>query len=312
MSVESSDDNHKELIDVFVQEAREWLQQIHVALDELQQGPPPDYHVKLANTINASLTNMGGTAATIGLRDVERESYAALPFVEAVRTPSATISASDFTALCKRLGTIHTALTRATGIAFDGEAAVDQPADQAVAISASEVLAVLHRFEAQQTPSGACARNLLHTVIAQVEGLKLQGIEHCNVASIREFLARYSEDEEGFLDTVKATAPSIAEQLTCLQRGVDGPSPSSQLLGAAVEQAAQLLAAAQQVNASQTVSFFMGLHSFLTMVMQQRVVVATQKYAAVQARLAESVEALQAWVEAGRAERSAIGGILPN
>ena len=79
-----------------------------------------------------------------------------------------------------------------------------------------------------------------------------------------------------------------------------------------MEQAAQLLATAQQINASQAMTFFMGLHSFLTMVMQQRVIVATQTYAAVRTRLDECVRALETWVEAGRAERSAISGILPN
>jgi chemotaxis protein histidine kinase CheA len=312
MPVESPDEFQKELIDVFVQEAQEWLQQFHVALDELQQSPPPDRHVKLAHTINAGLANMGSSAATVGLHAVERESYAALPFVEAVQNPSKAISARDFIALCKQLGAIHTALTRATGITFDAEAAVDQAPVQAVTIPASELLAVLHRFKDQRPPSGVCSRNLLHTVMAQVEGLKQNGIEECNVTSLREFLDRWSEGEEGFLDAVKAQVPSIAAELARLQSGVDKPGPSSKQLAAVVEQAAQLWSAAQQVNASHTMTFFMGLHSFLTMVMQQRVVVATQKYAAVQARLAECVQALQAWVEAGREERSAIGGVLPN
>lgn len=312
MPVESTDEFQRALTNVFVQEAKEWLQEIHVALDELQQAPPPDRHVLLAHTINAGLTNLGGTAATFGLCEVERESYAALPFVEAVQNPSDTIAVSDFIALCKRLGAIHTALTRATDIEFDTEPAVDQPPAQAVTIPAHELLALLHRFKDQQSPSGTCSRNLLHTIISQVEGLKLNGIEQCNVTSLREFLERCSEGEEGFLDAVKAQVPSIAEELARLQHGVEKPSPSSKQLGAVVEQVAKLLATAQQVNASQTMTFFMGLHSFLTMVMHQRVIVATQKYAAVQARLAESVQALQAWVETGRAERSVIGGILPN
>ncbi|GKS66434.1 hypothetical protein YTPLAS72_37380 [Nitrospira sp.] len=41
MSVETEDAFQKELIELFVQEAQEWLQQIHVALDELQQAPLP-------------------------------------------------------------------------------------------------------------------------------------------------------------------------------------------------------------------------------------------------------------------------------
>ncbi len=312
MPVESPDEFQKELVDVFVQEAQEWLQQIHVALDELQQAPPPDRHVKLAHTIIAGLTNMGGTAATIGLREVERESYAALPFVKAVQHPSDTISARDFIALCKYLGAIHTAITRATGIAIDAEVPTDQALGQPVTIPVTKLLASLKELNDQRFSSGVCSRNLLHTVMAQVEGLKQNGIEQCNVTSLREFLERWSEGEEGFLDAVKAQVPTIAHELACLQRGMETPRSSSQSLGAAVEQAAQLWSAAQQVTASETMAFFMGLHSFLVTVMQHRVVFAAQKYAAVQARLAERVRALQVWVEAGRAERSAICGILPN
>ena len=44
MSGDTSDEFQKELVDLFVQEAHEWLQNIHVALDELQQGPPPERH----------------------------------------------------------------------------------------------------------------------------------------------------------------------------------------------------------------------------------------------------------------------------
>jgi hypothetical protein len=78
-----------------------------------------------------------------------------------------------------------------------------------------------------------------------------------------------------------------------------------------VEQVAQLSSAAQQVNAAQMLAFCTGLHSFLTLVMQGRVVVAVDKYAAVESRLIDNVKALQNWVEAGRMERSAISGTLP-
>jgi len=47
MAAETTDDFQKELIDLFVQEAQEWLQNIHVALDELQQGPAPERHAKI-------------------------------------------------------------------------------------------------------------------------------------------------------------------------------------------------------------------------------------------------------------------------
>ena len=71
MAADTTDDFQKELVDLFVQEAHEWLQNIHVALDELQQGPAPERHAKLIETISAGVMNLGGSAATINLPDVE-------------------------------------------------------------------------------------------------------------------------------------------------------------------------------------------------------------------------------------------------
>ena len=75
MAAGTPDDFQKELVDLFVQEAHEWLQNIHVALDELQQGPAPERHAKLIGTITAGVTNLGGSAATLNLSDVEHASF---------------------------------------------------------------------------------------------------------------------------------------------------------------------------------------------------------------------------------------------
>ena len=53
MSGDTSDEFQNELVELFVQEAHEWLQNIHVALDEIQQGPPPERHAVLINTLTA-------------------------------------------------------------------------------------------------------------------------------------------------------------------------------------------------------------------------------------------------------------------
>jgi hypothetical protein len=67
MAAETEDDFQKELVELFVLEAHEWLQNIHVALDELQQAPVPERHAMLIGTISAGVTNLAGSAATINL-----------------------------------------------------------------------------------------------------------------------------------------------------------------------------------------------------------------------------------------------------
>jgi hypothetical protein len=311
MSADPEGGFHKELIAGFVQEAHEWLEQIHVALDELQQGPDPDRHLTLARTIKSGLANMSGSAATIGLGEVERASVSALPFAEAVQDPTGRNSTDDFIGLCKQLGHIYSALTRATSAVIEPAAVADHTENIPVTIPSSELLTILHEFKARQARSGNYPRNLLGTVIAQVEGLRNNGVEQCNVTSLKEFLARWSDGEKGFLESVLKQIPVVTDEINRLKSRAGEKGQPSEQIQAVVEQVAQLWSAAQQVNAVQMMTFCMGLHSFLAMVMQRRVVVAADKYAAVESRLIENVQALQNWVEAGREERSAITGILP-
>jgi chemotaxis protein histidine kinase CheA len=302
MSVDTEDAFQKELVELFVQEAQEWLQQIHVALDELQQAPPPDRYRSLAQTIKVGITNLGGSAATINLSDVERASFSTLPFVEAVQEPGARVSAGDFLALCKQLGHIHGALTRATGITFEPEP--DQSSVESVptVIGTKELLVRLHALHEQNAAPGTFSRNLVQTMIVQAEGLMNRGMEQCNLASIQEFFDRLAEEERGFLDLVRRDVPQLFTVFQALRNG----GAASSYLRNAMERVSQLWAAAQQVNASHAVTFFMGLHSFLTIVMEQRVMVGANRYAAVHSRLVQAVSSLEEWAQGGHAERAAI------
>mgnify|MGYP001291549365 CR=1 FL=1 len=307
MSVETEDAFQKELIELFVQEAQEWLQQIHVALDELQQAPPAERYRSLAQTIKVGITNLGGSAATINLSDVERASFSALPFVEAVREPGARISADDFLALCKQLGHIHGALTRATGVTFETEPEHTSVDSAPSVIGTQELLVRLRAIQEHSAAPGTFSRNLVQTMTAQTEGLMNRGMEQCNLASIQEFLDRLAEAEQGFLDLVRQDVPHLSAVFQALRNGGAGTSQ----LQSAVERIAQLWSAAQQVNAAHAMTFFMGLHSFLTIVMEQRAGVGTNRFEAVYTRLVQTVTSLEEWVQDGQTERAAIQSVLP-
>ncbi|MGE0644010.1 MAG: hypothetical protein AB7P24_10075 [Nitrospira sp.] len=311
MAVETEDAFQKELIELFVQEAQEWLQQIHVALDELQQAPPAERYRSLAHTIKVGITNLGGSAATINLSDVERASFSALPFVEAVQEPSARISADDFLALCKQLGHIHGTLTRATGITFETESNQASVDSAPTVIGTKELLVSLRGLQEQNQTPGTFSRNLVQTMMAQTEGLMNRGMEQCNLASIQEFLDRLAEGDQSFLDLVRQDIPQLSTLLQRLQNSGTSDTTASSHLQTAVERAAQLWSAAQQVNASHAMTFFMGLHSFLTIVTEQRVTVGATRYEAVHSRLDQNVSSLEEWVRVGQAERAAIRSILP-
>jgi chemotaxis protein histidine kinase CheA len=310
MAVEAEDDFQKELIELFVQEAHEWLQQIHVALDELQQGPASDRHLKLAQTIKAGITNLAGSAATIGLDEVERASFAALPFVEAVQNPAAAISANDFLILCKQLGHIHQALTRATGVTFEADQAAACEA-LPVTIPAGELLAGLRETEQRLAGSSVPSRNLVQTMISQIQGLLNNGVAQCDVNSMRDFLGRSAEADDAFLSAVQQQVPRVSDGIAQLRTEADLPARAPERMQALQELVASLWTSAQQVNASQAMTFFMGLHGFLAVVSQQRVAIAARRYEAVESRLKAVMPAVQSWVEAGRVERAAVGELLP-
>ena len=312
MSVETEDAFQKELVELFVQEAQEWLQQIHVALDELQQSPPVDRHRALAHTIKVGVTNLGGSAATLTLNDVERASFSALPFVEAVQDPSARISADDFVALCKQLGHIHTALTRATGVTFEEEPLPASAGSLPTMIPTQKLLVLLRGLQDQRNTSNTFHRNLVQAMVTQAEELLHRGMEQCNVASIQEFIDRLAEGEQGFLDTVHQELPHLTAVLQTLKNDGTVSSPPSADLQNTIERVAHLWSAAQQVNASQAMMFFMGLHSFLTIVMQNCALVSAKNYDSIQSRLGQSVRGIEEWAECGRTERMAIQSVLPH
>ncbi|MFO0706015.1 MAG: hypothetical protein U0412_04090 [Nitrospira sp.] len=310
MSVDAEDEFQKELITLFVQEAQEWLQQVHVSLDELQQSPPPERHTKLAQTMTAGLANLGGSAATINLRAVEQATFAALPLVKAVENPAAPPSAGAFLALCKQLGQIQTALTHATGVTFDEESVKTAPLP--ATISTQALLASLRKLQSARAIHTALPCQATDMLIAQVEGMIKNGVAECDAASLREFLGRAGEAEQAFARRVDHKGTSLIEGIekmksTPAERWQD----MTEHWRAMADQVGELWSASQQVNAVPAMTFFMGLQSFATIVLHGRVMPAVPQFDRVEAKLREMLALVQDWAEAGRRERSTIDALLP-
>ncbi|HET9846892.1 MAG TPA: hypothetical protein VFQ02_14130 [Nitrospira sp.] len=307
MSGDTSDEFQKELVDLFVQEAHEWLQNIHVALDEIQQGPPPERHASLIQTLTAGVTNLGGSAATINLPNVEQASFAALPFIEAIKDPTKSFSVQDFLSLCKQLGQIHTALTNATGVSFDAEAE-GATVEAVPGLSPIEFVETLRKLQSKQEATGPSERNLIKTMIDQMEGQVQAGVQHVGVDVIQGYLDRMSESEEAFVQVVDQQMPTLTAKLSSLA----GPaSTPGDVLEASIREVTQLRAEAQQVNVTPAMTFFSGLHSLLSVIEQHRMSLAASRVEAITERLNVVRKLIHQWVERGRSERAAIGQALP-
>ncbi len=311
MAADTLDDFQKELIKLFVQEAHEWLQNIHVALDELQQNPVPERHAKLIGAISAGVTNLGGSAATVNLPDIEKASFEAIPFIEALQDPQKQFSAQDFLALCKQLGQIHTALTRATGFSFeeDGPSAVGEVVGES--LTPGEFLHTLQELQQKQPVSITSGHNLIGSLIEQIEGQVQAGVERLDTTALQGYLVRVSDAEESFLQAIDQRVPEILRTMCDLTMTRDEASSCNVVLDDALHAVAQLRVAAQQVNASSAMMFFTGLHSLLTVVAQRRVILAATRVESVKARLHARGVAIHQWVEHGRAQRVAIDQLLP-
>jgi hypothetical protein len=311
MAADTPDDFQKELLDLFIQEAHEGLQNIHVALDELQQGPAPDRHAKLIKTISVGVMNLGGSAATINLPDVEQASFAAIPFIEALDDPLKVFSVQDFLSLCKQLGQIHTALTRATGISFeDDESGVAIEAVDA-SLSPGEFLQALQDLQKKQSSSIASGRNLIRSLIEQMEGQVQAGVGRIDATVVQGYLAGVSEAEESFLKLIDERVPEIFKTMSALKVDEGEASSSMMALEASIQDVARLRTEAQQVNAGSAMMFFTGLHSLLTVVAERRVLLGDTRVESVKARLHMTGGAIRQWVEHGRVQRVAIDQLLP-
>ena len=307
MSGDTSDEFQNELVELFVQEAHEWLQNIHVALDEIQQGPPPERHAVLINTLTAGVTNLGGSAATINLPNVEQASFAALPFIDAIKDPTKSFSVQDFLSLCKQLGQIHTALTNATGVSFDAEAE-SETVEAAPGLSPTEFVETLRKLQSTQETTGPLDRNLIRTMIDQMEGQVQAGVQHVGVDVIQGYLDRMSESEEAFVQVVDEQLPTLTAQLSSL---ADPASLPGGVLEASIREVTQLRAEAQQVNVTPAMTFFSGLHSLLSVLAQHHMNLAAPRVQAITDRLGVVRKLIHQWVERGRSERAAIGQALP-
>jgi chemotaxis protein histidine kinase CheA len=306
MAGDLPDDFQKELVDLFVQEAHEWLQNIHVALDELQQSPEPERHAKLIETISAGVTNLGGSAATINLPDVKHASFATIPFIQALQDPQKTSSVQDFLSLCKQLGQIHTALTRATGISFEADGAMANGAVHG-SLSPGEFIQALQELQEKESFSTASGRNIIPHLIEQMDGQVRAGVERIDATVIQTYLARVSEAEELFLKAIEERMPEISK---VLQTGGDEVFSRMTALEVSLQDVAHLRTEAQQVHAGSAMLFFTGLHSLLTLVAQRRVFLAATRVESVKARLHVMGDAIRQWVEHGRAQHAAIMQLL--
>ena len=172
----NDDEFQRELVELFGQEAQEWLVQIDAALTELEAQAAPDRHIQLVEAIVRAITSLGGSAATINLPEVERATFALLPFIDIVRDRT-TASKQDYFTVRQQFSVVTASVREATGLAFGAEPPAENNARGTAAIDLLNLLTSLRELQETCARTRSWTRHLIQNVIRRLEQEAKEGKE---------------------------------------------------------------------------------------------------------------------------------------
>ena len=312
MSTESDnneDQFQKELVELFAQEAQEWLVQLHAALTELESQPTADRHIQLVDTMVRGITSLGGSAATVNLPDVERATFALLPFIDIVRDRT-TATKQDYQTVRQQFRSVVASVTTATGLTLEIDPGPDESKPAATATDLVGILNALRDMQEVRSRTYRCTRNLAYVVMRRLEQEGKQGTEHIERGIIQEILTEMNKGDEELLRMMHDALPGIGSLCGRLKQVKTPGMLQASDLTPVMQEVERLHGFAKHVNATALVTFLTGLQSFLTLVSQKQLVLASEKLAAVERRIKRVVEMVQEWVDIGREEREVIDRLV--
>lgn len=286
------------------------LDHVHVQLDELQQDQPPDRHRALALTMRAYIAEIGELAAKGGLSTVKEVCDRAILLVETVQHEAAERRTDDYVAICRGLGQIRQSLLRSVHVTADGAPSMLREGNSRVTIAVGDLLARLYRVREGRLGSGRSSGGLLQTMIDEVEKLRKSRVEQCGVTFLHGLLDEGLKRETNCAALVQAEVPRVIEMLELLAN--EQEDRTQQLLDQLqihTEQTARLVSTAKQANAP-LITYLEGLLGFLTVLVQQRILVAAQRYEAVASRMRAYLASLSLWLQEEIADYSVIRNLL--
>lgn len=329
---------HKEVLGLFALEAREWLSQIQGALKKLQGEASLHLRAKLTDVILHGITNLGKSAATVRLPDIERMAFSLVPILQSVGGQEVVATGEQFTSLQEGIDRITAAVRdltadgnivgniAATGCQapavtdsgcadpVDPKVPKDEPSQADVesrrVAGSAPILDVLRDWRHAKTRSVERTRDVLDTVIRLAEQEVERGTVAVDARVIERILRELEGMDEQFLGEVQKRVPLIVRAVSALRRDGDGKTISRESLEPIIAEVEFLHEAARKVNASAIMLFLQGLRTFLTVASNRKVALALQRLEAVEARLDALVPMAQQWVDLGRIERASIGEIL--
>jgi len=320
----TTDPFQQEIIALFAAEAQDWISQVETALHELEAGPPQFRCVKLFETIRNGVTNLGGSAATVERPDIEKLSFAMLPHLEAIEGQGKVTSAGQCAALRESLEILATAIQRlipssvpAAGAGMQPAAApvaaAKAPAPQAAASPSAltgPIIDALIELQHSRSESAETTKMLVASLIQVPTGGSGQGV----VTGDRDAIVRNLKELDA-LDTllladVQQRLPNVQKAFSLLKASGAQAFTSNGSLDGVLQDVARLRDEAFAAGASSVMSFFKGLHSWISLVARQQISVPPQRFEAVESRLKSALTLTQQWVDVGRMKKANVEQFL--
>ena len=320
-----TDPFQQEIIALFAAEAQEWIGQVETALHELEAGPPQFRCVKLFETIRNGVTNLGGSAATVERPDIEKLAFAMLPHLEAIEGQGRVSSAGQCAALRESLEHLATAIQRlipssvptaAAGVqpsAAPAAGGIAAPASAAAATPTTltgPIIDALIELQQSRAESAETTRALVDSLIQLPAGGTGQGVVTGDRAAIVRNLKELDALDAQLLADVQQRMPNIHKAFSSLKAGGAAAFASNGSLDGILQDVVRLRDEAFAAGAVSVMSFFKGLHSWLSLVARQQVAVPTQRFDAVESRLNSALTMTQQWIDVGRMKKANVEQFL--
>ena len=310
----------QEILGLFAAEAQEWISQIETALHELEAAPASFRTAKLVETIRNGVTNIGGSAATVERPDIGKLAFALLPHLEAIEGQGRVTSAGQCAALRESLEALATAMqslipaaspagTSAQPAAAPKAAPAPQAATAPTALT-GPIIDALIELQQSRAESAETTKALVDSLIQVPAGGASQGVVTGDRDAIVRNLKELDALDAQLLSDVQQRLPNIQKAFVILKAGGASAFASNGSLEGILQDIGRLRDEAFAAGAASVMSFFKGLHSWLSLATRQDVIVAPQRVEAVESRLKSALTMTQQWVEVGRMKKANVEQFL--
>ncbi len=329
----------REILGLFVLEAREWLNQIQTALERLDTTSEQARRSQLATILWQSVSNLARSAATVGLTAVEDMATKLFPLLQAAARHERAVAAHHVASLREGLLEISKTVQdiqqaeQKQELPIEAIRRVEVPAQESrqprphesqVSIEttpptdvasrlgpSSSILDALRQLHMARGRSLEPVRDVLETVIQRAEREMAEGAAVVDARTIGRLLQELDELDERFLAHMQGRVPSVIATLGRIARASEARVFLPQTLEPIFEEIDVLFEASERVSAANISLFLQGLRTFLRVTAQHKPAAIRERLAAVEERLATLIPLAQQWVDVGRVERAAIFDILP-